>query len=63
MAGKEIEQFLTYLAVHENVAASTKNQVLSAILFLYKEVLRQELDLQVDSVRARCRFPSKISNF
>lgn len=53
MAGKEIEEFLTYLAVHENVAASTQNQALSAILFLYKEVLRQELDLQVDSVRAK----------
>jgi len=53
MTGKEIEEFLTYLAVHENVAASTQNQALSAILFLYKEVLRQELDLQVDSVRAK----------
>ncbi len=53
MPGKEIEEFLTYLAVHENVAASTQNQALSAILFLYKEVLRQELDLQVDSVRAK----------
>jgi integron integrase len=53
MGGKEIEEFLTYLAVEENVAASTKNQALSAILFLYKEVLRQDLDLQVDAVRAK----------
>jgi site-specific recombinase XerD len=53
MGGKEIEEFLTYLAVEENVAASTQNQALSAILFLYKEVLQQELDLQVDVVRAK----------
>ena len=35
----EVEQFLTNLAVERNVAASTQNQALSAILFLYKEVL------------------------
>ncbi len=51
MSGKEIEEFLTHLAVEENVAASTQNQALNAILFLYKEVLKQELDLQVDAVR------------
>ena len=53
MGGKEIEEFLTHLAVEENVAASTQNQALSAILFLYKEVLKQDLDLQVDAVRAK----------
>lgn len=45
MGSTEIEAFLTHLAVEENVAASTQNQALHAILFLYKEVLRQELDL------------------
>jgi site-specific recombinase XerD len=39
--------------VNENVAASTQNQALCAILFLYKEVLYQELDLHLDSVRAK----------
>ena len=53
MNGKEIEDFLTHLAVKENVAASTQNQALNAILFLYKEVLKQELDLKVDAVRAK----------
>jgi integron integrase len=53
MSGKEIEEFLTHLAVEENVAASTQNQALNAILFLYKEVLKQELDLKVDAVRAK----------
>ena len=53
MGGKEIEEFLTHLAVKENVAASTQNQALNAILFLYREVLKQELDLQVKAVRAK----------
>jgi integrase len=53
MGSAEIEAFLTYLAVKENVAASTQNQALHAILFLYKEVLKQELDLKVDAVRAK----------
>ena len=53
MGGKEIEEFLTHLAVEENVASSTQNQALSAVLFLYKEVLKQELDLKVDAVRAK----------
>jgi site-specific recombinase XerD len=35
----QVEQFLTYLAVQGNVAASTQNQAKSALLFLYKEVL------------------------
>ena len=53
MGGKEIEEFLTHLAVQKNVAASTKNQALSAILFLYKEVFKQELDLQINAVIAK----------
>jgi hypothetical protein len=40
MGGKEIEAFLTDLAVNQKVAASTQNQALHAILFLYKEVLK-----------------------
>ena len=40
MGSSEIEAFLTHLAVQEQVAASTQNQALSAILFLYREVLR-----------------------
>jgi integron integrase len=39
----ELEAFLTDLAVRGNVSASTQNQARSAILFLYKEVLRTEL--------------------
>ena len=50
---KEISEFLTYLAVEENVAASTQNQALSALLFLYREVLRKDLDLPLESVWAK----------
>jgi len=44
MGAPEIQAFLTHLAVEKNVSASTQNQALSAILFLYREVLQKELD-------------------
>ena len=53
MGGLEIEQFLTHLAVEKTVAASTQNQALSALLFLYREVLDLPLELTFQSVRAR----------
>lgn len=40
MGGAEIRRYLTYLAVERKVSASTQNQALSALLFLYKQVLR-----------------------
>jgi integron integrase len=43
MAEAEVTEFLTHLARHGHVAASTQNQALSALLFLYKEVLKQEI--------------------
>ena len=43
MAEGEVAEFLTHLARHLNVAASTQNQALSALLFLYKEVLKHEI--------------------
>jgi integron integrase len=43
MAEEEITSFLTHLAAQAHVAASTQNQALSALLFLYKEVLKQEI--------------------
>jgi integron integrase len=52
MGKVEIEAFLTHLAVQEQVTASTQNQAFSAILFLYRHVLHQELDT-IDALRAR----------
>jgi integron integrase len=43
MGAAEVEQFLTALAVHGQVSASTQNQALSALLFLYKQVLAIDL--------------------
>jgi integron integrase len=43
MAEAEVAEFLTHLARDLNVAASTQNQALSALLFLYKEVLKHEI--------------------
>jgi site-specific recombinase XerD len=44
MGVAEIEAFLTHLAVEQQVAASTQNQALSALLFLYREVLHMALE-------------------
>ena len=38
MGEAELQSFLTYLAMQEHVSASTQNQALSAVLFLYREV-------------------------
>src|SRR5262249_15656227 len=43
MAEEEVAEFLSHLARDLNVAAATQNQALSALLFLYKEVLRHEI--------------------
>ena len=63
MGEREITAFLTHLAVDKNVAASTQNQALAAVLFLYKKVLNQELDWMEGIVRARrpVRIPEVMS--
>ncbi len=53
MAEQEINQYLTYLAVKGRVAASTQNQALCAILFLYKEVLKKEIGYLEDITWAK----------
>jgi integron integrase len=53
MGEKEIRNYLTHLAVDKHVSASTQNQALSAILFLYKRVLELDLDWIDDVVRAK----------
>src|SRR5690349_24110905 len=58
MGAEEITRFLSALAIERNVAASTQNQALSALLFLYKEVLAQELPW-LDGI-ARAKKPSRI---
>jgi integron integrase len=52
LGAAEVESFLTHLAVARHVSASTQNQALGALLFLYRDVLRLELS-GLDAVRAR----------
>ena len=63
MGEQEITAFLTHLAVEKQVAPSTQNQALAAVLFLYKEVLERELDWMDDIVRAKraVRIPEVLS--
>jgi len=53
MREAEMSEFLTHLARSENVSASTQNQALSALLFLYKEVLKQEIGWLQNVERAK----------
>lgn len=53
MANPEIEAFLSHLAVNLKVSAATQNQAFNALLFLYKEILKKELDDSIDAIRAK----------
>ncbi len=53
MGTAEIQAFLTHLAVERHVAASTQNQAFSALIFLYREVLHQELPGGIHAIRAK----------
>ena len=53
MGGPQVEAFLAHLATVGRVAASTQNQALSALLFLYREVLQVDLPWMDGVVRAK----------
>jgi integron integrase len=53
MGPREIEAFLSHLAINRNVSASAQNQALSALLFLYKLVLSQPIDTPIKALRAK----------
>ena len=55
MGKREIERFLSHLAVNRNVAAATQNQAFNAILFLYKKVLRMDIELNIRATNANKR--------
>jgi integrase len=55
---KNIVQFLNYLAVTKNVAASTQNQALCAIVFLYKQVLNSNIG-DLDNLK-RAKKPKRL---
>lgn len=60
----EIRAFLSYLAMRRRVSASTQNQALSALLFLYRNVLGQPVEWVDDLVRAKrpARLPLVLSH-
>lgn len=53
LGSEHIAKFLTYLAVERTVAASTQNQALAALLFLYRQVLHIELSKLENVARAK----------
>ncbi len=53
LSAADVERFLSHLAVAGNVAASTQNQALAAVLFLYKEVLGHPLPWLDNLTRAK----------
>ena len=59
----EVRDFLNHLANRVNVAASTQNQAFSALLFLYREVLRQDLPWidDVDRVKRPAKLPTVLT--
>ncbi|MGC9394978.1 MAG: integron integrase [Anaerolineae bacterium] len=63
MGPSDVEAFLTYLAVEQNVAASTQNQALSALKFLYRDVLHQPLQgpITPESAKRPQRLPTVLT--
>jgi integron integrase len=63
MGASEIGAFLSWLAVQRRVSASTQNQALSAVLFLYRDVLEMEVGAieQVPRARVPSRLPIVLS--
>ena len=53
MGENEVQEFLTYLASGREVSASTQNQALSTLIFLYRHVLHKELDLPTRLITAK----------
>ncbi len=62
MGSAEVNAFLSHLAVELQVSASTQNQALAALLFLYRELLERDLELEgVVRARTRRRLPVVLS--
>jgi len=53
MGSREVERFLSHLATHDNVAASTQKQALNALVFLYRDVLLDPLDNSIAPKRSK----------
>ena len=63
MGAPEVRGFLTHLAVERNVAASTQNQALNALVFLYREIIGPELGWigEFEPAKRPARMPEVLS--
>jgi integron integrase len=62
LSNEQLKSFLTHLATVERVAASTQNQALNAVMFLFREVLHQERTVEAfERVRRPARLPVVLS--
>ena len=62
MGNHEIERFLNHLAVNRGVSPGTQNQALCAIIFVYKHVLKREIEnLQYKMTKTPRRMPTVLS--
>ena len=55
LEGRDLQDFLTHLAVEKRVSSSTQNQALNAIVFVYRHVLDKNIEGEISAVRARQR--------
>lgn len=55
LEGRDVQDFLSYLAVEKKIAPSTQNQALNAIVFFFRHVLEKNVDNELSAVRARQR--------
>ncbi len=55
LEGRDLQDFLSHLAVEKKVSPSTQNQALNAVVFFYRHVLDKDIEGMVDAVRARQR--------
>jgi integron integrase len=53
MGKLEIEAFLSHLVINRNVSPSTQNQAFNALIFLYKQVLEQDLPDEISAIRSK----------
>jgi integron integrase len=63
LEAEDMKKFLTYLALHGRVSASTQNQAFNALLFLYRHILHKEVNDLTSVARAKRKFnlPSVLS--
>jgi integron integrase len=55
LEGRDLQDFLSHLAIDKRVSASTQNQALNAIVFFYRHVLDKNIDQELSAVRAKQR--------